>query len=63
MADTQQIALELRRRAADVGYCDAAGTIRCMRRAADEIERLQAELVWLRGFAESVMSSNSAEEV
>jgi len=37
------------------------GLCRSLRRGADEIERMQAELVWLRGFAEQVLAAEGIE--
>lgn len=52
MSSTRQIIADLRLRTGDVGYCDAEGTIRVMRRAANELERLSDELHLLRAYAE-----------
>lgn len=66
MASTRQIIMDLRAQANAVDGRHLAGTplhghAYSMRRAADELERLLDELVYLRGFAELVLEGEVTE--
>ena len=66
MASTRQIIMDLRAKARAVDGRHLAGTslnghAYSMRRAADELERLLDELVYLRGFAEAVLEAEAGE--
>ena len=64
MASTRQIIMDLRAQASAVDGRHLAGTplgghAYSMRRAADELERLLDEMVYLRGFAESALAGEA----
>ncbi|KGJ18712.1 hypothetical protein [Paracoccus sanguinis] len=66
MASSAQIAHDLRMQANALEGRHLQGTMltglcRSLRRGADEIERLEAELTWLRGFADQVLAAEAAE--
>lgn len=65
MASTRQIIMDLRAQARAVDGRHLQGTplkghAFSMRRAADELERLLDELVYLRGFAEAAIEAEQA---
>lgn len=65
MASTRQIIMDLRAQALAVDGRHLQGTpldghAYSMRRAADEMERLLDEMIYLRGFAEDVLEAEAA---
>ncbi|KGJ23268.1 hypothetical protein [Paracoccus sanguinis] len=65
MASSAQIAHDLRMQASALEGRHLQGMMltglcRSLRRGADEIERLGAELTWLRGFADEVLAAEAA---
>lgn len=64
MATSRQIVTDMRAHARQldgthVQGCMMGSTCRALRRGADEIERLLAELTWLRGFAETILEAET----
>lgn len=64
MASAREIVNDLRAqaRALDGRHLQGSmmgGVCRSLHRGADEIERLEAELTWLRGFAETILEAQN----